>query len=319
MSFRFVRRALLPGLILLLVQIPDARPASPLTVILLKSRDLTPYNRAAQGVRRSLAAWNPTVQIHEMVLPGDEKVEKFFLDSLERPRPDLIVTIGTQATRAMMRRQTDIPVVFSLVLTAGEDGTFFKRRALNVTGAAMDIPVPVQFARLKEVIPDLRRVGVIFNPRVSGQVIRSAREAAIQANLELVEISVASEAQVMEEVSHLKGRVDGLWSVPDSTVFTSRSVDAILLQTLRDGIPFVGLSPSFVKAGALLSFSCDYEDVGAQSGEIAVEVLKGKSPARIPVVYPRRVSLFLNLNTARAIHLDISEKVQAESQVDFNP
>jgi ABC-type uncharacterized transport system substrate-binding protein len=56
--------------------------------------------------------------------------------------------------------------------------------------------------------------------------------------------------------------------------------------------------------------------VGAQSGEIAVEILKGRSPLDLPVVYPRHVSLFLNLNTARAIHLEISDRIQAESQIE---
>jgi putative ABC transport system substrate-binding protein len=100
-------------------------------------------------------------------------------------------------------------------------------------------------------------------------------------------------------------------------VFTPRSVDSILLLTLRDGIPFVGLSPSFVKAGALLSFSCDYADVGAQSAEQALEILGGKSTGDLPIVFPRKVSLYLNLNTARAINLEVSQKIQSESQVEF--
>ncbi len=286
-------------------------------IVVIKSRDLAPYNQAMEGLRRTLLAWDPGLDLEEAALPPGEPGEKSFLDGLQKSRPDLIVTIGTQATRSVGQRISDIPVVFSLVLMTGDSEVLLRQRPSNVTGAAMDVPISMQFARMKEVIPDLKRVGVIYNPRMTGEAIHEARAAAASGNLTLVEIPVSSEAQVMREVERLKGRVDALWSVADSTVFTPRSVDTILLLTLRDGIPFVGLSPSFVRAGALLSFSCDYEDVGAQSGEIAVEILKGRAPASLPVVYPRHVSLFLNLNTARAIHLEISQKVQEESQVQF--
>jgi putative ABC transport system substrate-binding protein len=286
-------------------------------VILVKSRDLTPYNQAAAGLRKELLSWDPGLRIEEVLFPDSEASEKPFLDGLPKSRPDLIVTIGTQATRSISRRITNIPLVFSLVLMSGDSEVLFRHRPPNVSGAAMDVPVSMQFERLKEVIPGLKRVGVIYNPKLTGEVIQSARLAASGAGLNLVEIPVSSEGEVIREMEGLKGRVDALWSVADSTVFTPRSVDTILLLTLRDGIPFVGLSPSFVKAGALLSFSCDYEDVGVQSGEIAVEILKGRPPTDLPVAYPRHVSLFLNLNTARAIHLEISERIQAESQIEF--
>ena len=303
--------SLVPGL-----HLPDASGQSG-RVVVVKSRDLAPYNQAMEGLRRILLAYDPALSVQEIQFPQSELTEKSFLEALERSRPDLIVTIGTQATRSIGRRITGVPVVFSLILITGGSEVLFRQRPPNVTGAAMDVPIDVQFARMKEIIPDLKRVGVIYNPKMTGDAIPAARSAAAAGELTLVEIPVANEAQVMRAVEGLKGRVDALWSVADSTVFTPRTVDNILLLTLRDGIPFVGLSPSFVKAGALLSFSCDYEDVGAQSGEMAVEILKGKSPSDLPVVYPRHVSLFLNLNTARTIHLEISQKLQAESQIEF--
>ena len=317
MNYRLPRRTVLSALVFAVACPYAARAEGPRTVVVVKSRDLAPYNAALRGLRRSLAASDPDVQLRELVLPSGEARVRSFLDSLTKSRPDAIVTIGTQATRAVTRRVQDIPIVFSLVLTKGSLEAWTQRRPSNVTGAAMDVPISVQFRRLKEVIPDMQRVGVIYNPRETGELVESAREAAAGAGLTLVEIPVFSEAKVIEEVSRLKGRIDALWSVADSTVFTPRSVDQILLLTLRDGVPFVGLSPSFVKAGALLSFSCDYEDVGSQSGELVSEVLNGKSPTQIAIAYPRHVSLFLNLNTARAIHLEISAEVQAGSQIQF--
>jgi putative tryptophan/tyrosine transport system substrate-binding protein len=285
-------------------------------VMLVKSRDLAPYNQAETGLLKALKAFDPGLRIEQLQLPETDSVEKPFLDKLEKSRPDLIVTIGTQATQSVTRQISDIPIVFSLVLLTGDSEVLSRHRPSNVAGAAMDVPISVQFSRLKDVIPGLRRVGVIYNPKMTGEAVQAARWEAETAGLSLVEIPVNNEAEVIREMEGLKGRVDALWSVADSTVFTPRSVDTILLLTLRDGIPFVGLSPSFVKAGALLSFSCDYEDVGAQSGQIAVEILKGRLPADLPVVYPRKVSLVLNLNTARSIHLNIPPEIRSESRIE---
>ena len=303
----------------LLASLPPAVPATSRSITILKSRDLAPYNLAVQGARRALTAWDPTIHFQEVNLPNSPAAERELLDGIQKLHPDLILTVGTQATRAVAGRIKTIPVVFSLVLASGGEEALIRRRGPNMTGAAMDVPIIEQFSRLRDVIPSLRRVGVVFNPRETGRVIEAAREAAATVGLQLIEMPVSSEAQVMKEIDLLKDRADVLWAVADSTVYTSRSVDYILLRTLRDAVPFVGLSPSFVKAGALLSFSCDYEDVGAQSGEVAAEILRGKPPAELPVVYPRHVSMYLNLNTARAIRLEISPEIQAGSQLYPEP
>ena len=286
-------------------------------VVAVKSRNLAPYNQAFEGLRRTLAEADPTIQLRDLELPMEESRQAEFIAALRENHPALIVTIGTQATRTVSEAVSDIPVVYSLVLAGPDSSSLLRGRPANLTGAAMDVPIALQFRRLREVIPSVKRIGVIYDPARSGAAVAEARAAAGAEKLALVEMPVGSEAQVMQEVEKLRGRVDALWSVADSTVFTPRSVDSILLLTLRDGIPFVGLSPSFVRAGALLSFSCDYADVGRQSGEISLDVLGGRAPSEIPVTFPRKVSLFLNLNTARAIRLDISEKIQAESHVEF--
>ena len=310
-------RAFLLGLLVISMAGATSRPLSPRTVLVVKSRDLAPYNQAVEGLKKTLAAHQARVQVREVELPSETAKEDSFFESIRRNGPDLVVTVGTQATLSVTRRMKTEPVVFSLVMFSGDSESLFKKRPPNVTGAAMDIPIGLQFQRLKEIIPSLERVGVMFNPQNSMAEIERARLAASETGLQLVEIPVGSEPEVLERVNELKGRIDVLWSVADSTVFTPRSVDSILLLTLRDGIPFVGLSPSFVKAGALLSFSCDYEDVGAQSGEQALEILSGKSPSDVSVAFPRRISLFLNLNTARTIHLEIPPSIESRSHVEF--
>ena len=103
----------------------------------------------------------------------------------------------------------------------------------------------------------------------------------------------------------LDGNVDALWSVADSTVFSSGSTEFILLHTLRNRIPFMGLSPAFVKAGALMALAAVYQEVGAQCGEHAVRIFLGDHPSSLPITIPQEVTMYLNLKTAEIIGLKI--------------
>jgi putative ABC transport system substrate-binding protein len=67
----------------------------------------------------------------------------------------------------------------------------------------------------------------------------------------------------------------------------------------------MGLSPEFVKLGALLALSVDYKDIGLQCGEQAAQVLQGSAPASLPITVPRKVTLHINLNVARVIGLRV--------------
>lgn len=108
-----------------------------------------------------------------------------------------------------------------------------------------------------------------------------------------------------EALKALDKEIDALWSVADSTAFSSGSVEFILLHTLRNKIPFFGLSPGFVKAGALMALAVDYGAVGQQCGEQAARVLSGHPPSSVPVTTPRNPVLHVNLKTAETIGLEI--------------
>src|SRR5215471_8857538 len=180
-------RTLLFALLLTTLAGGIARPIPPRTVLVVKSRDLAPYNQAVEGLKRTLTAHHARVQLREVDLPTDPAGEEAFFASLEQSGPDLVVTVGTQATLSVTRRMKSEPVVFSLVMFSGDSESLFKNRPPNVTGAAMDIPVGLQFQRLREIIPNLARVGVMFNPENSLSEIEQARQAAGEAGLQLVE------------------------------------------------------------------------------------------------------------------------------------
>jgi putative ABC transport system substrate-binding protein len=293
--------------------------SEPLRITILKSRDIPPYESALRGFYRELQLDGGGARDLILTLEGSGSTREQTLQTLRQSDPDLILTLGTAATRAVIDTRPDVPVIFSLVLLSSSQQILedARRDGLAITGAAMDIPVRLQFQKARELLPALRRIGVFYNPAETGALIEEAREVAADLGLELVAISVGSEADLYRRLDEDWPEIDLLWSVADSSVFTQRTGREILLQTLRRKVPFIGLSPSFVKAGALMSFSCKYEAVGAQAAEKARRIVGGEPAWSIRMSSPGEVSYFLNMRTAKKIGVEVPREFLEAAEVLF--
>ena len=286
------------------------------SVVVIKSLEAKPYEEAFLGFKETLSDKGFRPSFREYAYGGSQSDGTDILTDLHTHKPALVVTLGSAATTLLHQQVRDIPIVFCMVLNPVASGFVQSMQSTrnNLTGASLDIPPRVQFEALKAVVPRVKTVGVLYNPRETGEVVEPAVQAAADLGLDLITSAVASNDSLPAAVERLQTRIDALWSVADSTVFASdRSVELLLRQTLQQKIPFMGLSPAFVKAGALLALSVDYHDVGRQCGEQAALVLNGRAPASLPVTTPRRVTLYLNMNVARAIGVDIPASTRSEA------
>jgi putative ABC transport system substrate-binding protein len=315
---RHVLQALLVCIVVLTELVP-AFSLGPTTIVIVLSRDIAPYREALKGFELDLNNSKRPYRFVEYNVEAAGPDPGSFIERIRARRPALILTLGSAATNLVAGAVHDVPLVFSLVLPSTGTDSIEELRSTheNVAGASMQIPVATQFAKIREILPGARRIGVLYDPKNSWPQVESAGKVATAMGLELVALPVTSEEGVVQRMEEVAGRVDLLWSVSDSTVFTPQGLRHILLSTLRSRIPFVGLSPSFVKAGALLALSCSYEDVGRQSGDIALRILGGEEPARIPTAEPREISLSINMNTAKQITVAISEEIRREAEVFF--
>lgn len=294
-------------LLCLLASLPPSVDAAE-QIVAVFSTDAAPFREAFRSFQEALVQKRHDVQIHEHVLKDGSQRDRVVADIRQR-RPSLVLTLGSTATTLVHSEIKNIPIVFCMVLNPQAAGLVQSMQSSgnNLTGASLDIPVKVQFEALQSVAPKVKRIGVFYNPSETEKVVQPATKTAAGMGLELVGIPVGSADQLQELAGTLRSRqLDALWSVADSTVFASnRSVEFLLLRTVDARIPFMGLSPDFVKAGALLALSVDYKDIGLQCAEQAVQVLQGSAPASLPITVPRKVTPHINLNIARAIGLRV--------------
>jgi len=305
--------------VILITELVPAFSNAPLTIAVVLSREAAPYRQALRGFEEVLKASGRAYKLQEFSAEGVGVDGASLAAKIRGRKPDLILTIGSGATNMVSAEIRDIPIVFSLVLpSSGSDALRGMREARgNMTGASMEIPIKTQFAKLREILPSVKRIGVLYNPDVTGPTVDAALQTASTMGMDLVPMQVASEKDVLASMETLSDRIDVLWSVADSTVFSPTGLKQILLATLRSRVPFIGLSPSFVKAGALVAFSVDYQDVGRQSGELALRIISGEDPARIPMTVPRSITLSVNMNTAKQIQVPIHDDIRQKAELFF--
>ncbi|OIO39370.1 MAG: hypothetical protein AUJ75_01350 [Candidatus Omnitrophica bacterium CG1_02_49_10] len=287
-------------------------------IAVLTSGDVKQYEEALDGFKEILGSNSIKYSIVEFDLKKEKDPEKL-IKKLLSEEPHLVLAMGSQATELIKEKIGSVPIVFSMVLNPVSSG-FVKSIASpggNIPGSSLDISLKTQFEEFKKMVPGLKKVAVLYNPGETKMVVDNAGSVARGMGIELLPIKVLSEKDVPEAMKAVSKDADALWAVADSTVFTKASSEYILLETLRNKIPFMGLSPAFVKAGALFSLSWDYTDIGRQSGEIALKILKGEEASAIPVSVPRSVKISVNNNTASRIGVKIPSDILKNAKEVF--
>ena len=184
----------------------------------------------------------------------------------------------------------------------------------NVTGASMNVPVEQPLRALKQLGPQIKRVGVIYNRTRTGYLVKEAEAAAREEGLQLVAREIASPKDVLPALEALQDGIDALWILPDETILAQTVVQQMLLFSYRRKIPVLGLSDRHAQMGALLSVSfASSEDIGRQAGETARSVLGGKAPAQIAYTTARKTSLIVNLKAAQKLGVEVPRPVIARA------
>jgi putative ABC transport system substrate-binding protein len=280
-----------------------AAPSRP-TVAILKSSTLAPFELATEALTQSLRRVVPQPEVLTFDLDGDAARAPAVLRTLYAADPQVIVTIGSLATSAALADPSPIPIVFSMVLYPKASG-FQSTAQRGVTGVSLDLPLEMQFASLRRLLPRAKKVGVLYHPAETGAIAAAAVEAATRSGLTLVTREVGDAGEAVAALGSLMEEVDAVWAIADGHVFTPQTTPALILAALRRRVPLIGLSTAHVRSGALAALSCDYRDVGAQTGDVVQRVLRGERAETIPVTPPRRSDLAVNQRTAELLGVTI--------------
>jgi putative tryptophan/tyrosine transport system substrate-binding protein len=231
-------------------------------------------------------------------------------------QPDIIVTDTTPATVAVQRETRTISIVFAGVNDPVASGIVaaLNRPGGNITGFAnLEATLGGKWLELlSEIAPGLKRAAIMFNPdTVPVSTFMASFETAARP-LKVVPITAPVHDDVEIETAIIDFRREpggGLVVMPD--VFTDLHRAPIILAAARNNVPAVYPSSHFIREGGLLSYGPDRVDAFRRAATYVDRILRGAKPSDLPVQFPTKYEMAVNLKTAKALDLTIPPNLLA--------
>ena len=264
----------------------------------------------AQSLEHIGSVEGKNIAIEWRFAANDPILFKTYAAELVNLSPNAILASTPPALEALRQQTRTIPIVFVLVPDPVGQGLVrsLARPGGNITGfGVVDAPIMGKWLQLlKEVAPKVTRVGIIFNPDTApySPLFTREIEAAASSFGTTVRLFRVHDDAVIEEAIAAQAREPrgGLICLPDS--FSVTHAGAIVAAATRHGLPLIGLPP-LVRAGGLMSYFFDPIDAHAQAASYIDRILRGASPADLPVQQPTKFSLIINLKTAKTLGLTV--------------
>lgn len=227
------------------------------------------------------------------------------------PDIDLVLAIATPAAQAAAQAIPDKPVLFTAVtdpvsaeLVASDDAP-----GGNVTGTNDMNPVADQIELIQEIVPDATSIGVIYSSgEVNSQIqVDIAKETAGELGIEINEATITAVNEVPTALQSL-GDVDAIYVPTDNMVVSG--FETVVQHSEQNQIPLFAGDTATVERGAIGTLGLNYEKLGHQTGEMAIEILtEGADPATMPVESQTEFELYVNPAAAQAQGIELPAAV----------
>lgn len=220
---------------------------------------------------------------------------------------DLVLAIATPSAQTAANVISETPVLITAVTDPVEAGVVNSMEAPggNVTGTTDMNPVAKQLELIKQFLPELNTLGILYNPGEVNSVVQVdlAKEKAKEMGVAIEEGTVSNSSEVSLAVSSLVGNVDAIY-VPTDNIIVS-AMPTVLQTAYNNQIPVFASENNSVEQGAIATLGIDYYQLGKQTGSMAARILNGADPAEMAVESSKELKLYINQKSASEIGLEI--------------
>ena len=232
-------------------------------------------------------------------------------------QPDVLVAHSTPSAKGLLQATRSIPIVFLTVTDPLGQGLVasLSRPGGNITGfSVFEFSLGTKWVEvLKQIAPGTQRVTAIFNPETApyyGMYLRSIEAATAAIAVELIAVQVRSESDIKNVIRKVGSEPDGgLFVLPDSHNVVHRKLIIKLAAEYR--LPAIYYFRYFASDGGLIAYGPNEMDIFVRTASYVDRILKGASPSDLPVQQPTKFELVINLKTAKALGLNVPDRLLA--------
>ena len=293
------------------------QPASPRRIGVLLvgwSPERKEVQEFRQGLRDAGYAEGRDVVIEWRSANGDYSRVPELVADLVQHKVDVIVLESTVAAQAAKRATSTIPIVLAVVGDPIGSGLVasLARPGGNITGLSLMIPElnAKRLQLLKEAIPRLTRVAVLWNPDTPphAKMVQDLKAAAPSLSIELSVVGARTPEELDAAFSAVgRAHVQALYMLEGPFSMTHRTTVLKLASKAR--LPTIYGQRESVDAGGLMSYGTNFDDLFRRSAGYVDKILKGAKPGDLPIEQPTKFELVINLKTARRLGITIPESI----------
>lgn len=270
--------------------------AAPLDVAVVLSNDSAPYVEVADGIKAGMSQRRIG------------RVYALAVDDLsqERPvRPGVFVAVGLKAAQALVSADARVPTLNVLIPRVAAERVAKSRgdRSSQISAVYLDQPIARQLDLIQAILPGRKRIGVVAGPDSATQ-LSALRSETRARGLRLTLAQISHESELSSALQQVLADADVLLSLPDSVVFTSRTLQSVLFTAYRYQVPVIGFSPAYVRSGALAAVHSTPAQLAHQVVDI-LERLDPAAPSLPPPQYPVYFSVGVNEHVARSLEIPV--------------
>lgn len=297
---------------LLLCSVPIVQADS--DVVLLLSNNAAAYREVEQGIRATFVEQKSGLDITSLTLDSLLENKSALPDEMQ-----LLVTIGTRATRHALQENLTSSVYASFITASGllREITTEKGFPDALKGAVvLDQPADriIQLAKL--INPQARKLGTVVNGSAPNRLAEFERIAERQG-LTLTATRLFEDSNPIADLKQIFANSDVFLVIPDKADFNSKIAKWVLFLSYRHRVPVIGYSKKYTDAGALISIFSTPWQVGRDTGERLLHYvsLHSKSTPLVRLQYPRHFSLSINDKVAESLNLNIDNEAQLKERM----
>ncbi len=265
---------------------------------------------ARDGFKAAVDESGLDVEYDEQNAQDDQATANAIATTFASADLDLVLAIATPTAQATAQVISDIPVLITAVTDPEEAGLVdsWEEPGGNVTGTSDLNPVAEQLELLTDISPDAESVGIVYN---SGEVnseiqVDLAKDAADDLGLSIEVATVTNSGEVQQAADSLD--VDAFYVPTDNTVVSA--LESILQVAESKSLPVIAAEGDSVERGSLATYGIDYEQLGYQTGEMAIQILQEDAdPASMPIETQTELELMINTGAAERMGIEIPDDV----------
>ncbi|ENM5898249.1 ABC transporter substrate-binding protein [Vibrio mimicus] len=229
--------------------------------------------------------------------------------------PDVLVGIATPTAQALVSATKTIPIVFTAVTdpVGAKLVKQLEQPGKNVTGLSDLSPIEQHVELIKEILPNVKSIGVVYNPGEANAVslMELLKLSAAKHGIKLVEATALKSADVQSATQAIAEKSDVIYALIDNTV--ASAIEGMIVAANQAKTPVFGAATSYVDRGAIASLGFDYYQIGVQTADYVAAILEGKEPGTLDVQVAKGSDLVINKTAADKLGIRIPDAVLARA------